>query len=175
MDLTLLRVGLPRRTASALAASKRPSPYSRLKFKKPEAGSISLLGMGFGAQQVLNDGAGVYADRASPLDQALRRPLGVREVGLRHVLAQGGVGAALVGAQVTRDPLAAEEHFDGGSGEACPHAVADQGVRYAVVMPIDIDVVIEGDNALLPLGEHVRRCRQSAHRRPVERLEDAAP
>ena len=71
--------------------------------------------------------------------------------------------------------LAAEEHFDGGGGEARPHAVADQGVRYAVVMPIDIDVVIERDGALLPLGEHVRRRRQSAHRRPVERLEDAAP
>jgi len=142
--------------------------------QKPQAGSISLFGMGLGAQQVLNDGAGVHADRASPLDQALRRPLGVREVGLRHVLAQGGVRAALVGAHVARHSDIAMEHLDRGGGEPCPHAVADQGVRHAVVMPIDIDVVIEGDNAFLPLGEHVRCRWQSTHRRPVERIEDTA-
>ena len=50
------------------------------------------------------------------------------------------------------DALAAEEHLDRGGGEARPDAMADEGVRHAVVMPIDIDVVIEGDGALLPLG-----------------------
>ena len=143
--------------------------------QESQTGSIALLGMGLGAQQVLDDGAGVQADRPSPLDQALRRPLGVREVRLRHVLAQGRVCAALVGAHVTGDALAPEEHLDGGGGEARPHAMADQGVRHAVVVAIDIDVVVEGDGAFLPLGEHVGRRRQRAHRRPVERLEDAAP
>ncbi len=41
-------------------------------------------------------------------------------------------------------------------------------------MPIDIDVVVEGDGQLLPFSEHVRCGRQRAHRRPVEGLEDAA-
>src|ERR1035441_7990853 len=78
--------------------------------QKSEAGSISLLGMRLGAQQMLDDRAGVHADRCAPLDQALWGPLGVRPVGLGHVLGQCGVRAALVGANVTGYALAPEEH-----------------------------------------------------------------
>ena len=85
---TLLRVGLPRCTASALAASRRASPYCAAEVQEPQAGSIALLGMGLGAQQMLDHGAGVRADRGAPVDQPRRRPLGVRAVRFRHVLRQ---------------------------------------------------------------------------------------
>ena len=61
---------------------------------------------------MLDDGAGVDADRYTPLDQALRGPLGVRAVSLRHVLRDRRMRAALVGAHVAGHALAAEEHFD---------------------------------------------------------------
>jgi hypothetical protein len=37
-------------------------------------------------------------------------------------------------------------------------------------MPVDIDVVIERDGALFPLGEHIRTLGQRSHRWSVERL-----
>ena len=131
--------------------------------------------MGFGAQQVLDDGAGVRADRLAPLDQALRRPLGMRPVGLGHVLRESRVRAALVGADVGGHARTAEEDLHGGGRVARPHRVADECMRHAVVVPIDIDVVVEGDGALFPLGVHVRVHRQWPHRRAIEGLEDAAP
>jgi len=92
-------------------------------------------------------------------------------VSLRHVLRDRGMGTALVGAHVGRDALASEEHFDAARREARPHAVADERVRDAVIVAINIDVVIERDRTFLPLGKHVRRRRQSSHGRPVERLQ----
>src|SRR6185437_13578597 len=46
--------------------------------EESQAGAIALLGMGLGAQQMLDHSAGARADRLTPLDQAPRRPLGVR-------------------------------------------------------------------------------------------------
>lgn len=71
--------------------------------------------------------------------------------------------------------MAAQEHVHGGGREACPHTMADEGVRHAVVVVIDVDVVVEGDRALLPLGVHVRTRGQGAHGGTIERLEDTAP
>ena len=71
--------------------------------------------------------------------------------------------------------LAPEERLHGAGAEARPDRVADQRVRHAVIVPIDIDVIVEGDEALLPLGEDIGCGRQRSHRRPVEGLEDAAP
>src|SRR6185437_8599106 len=51
------------------------------KREQPQARSVSLLGMGLGAQQMLNDRPSARADRLTPLDQAPRRPLRVRAVG----------------------------------------------------------------------------------------------
>jgi hypothetical protein len=44
----------------------------------------------------------------------------------------------------------------------------------SVVMSLEIDVVIEGDAALLPLGEDVGLGRKSLHRWPIEGLKDSA-
>src|ERR1700722_817470 len=99
--------------------------------------------MRFGPQKMLDDGAGMDTDRGSPLDQPFWRPFGMGEVGFRHVLAHGGVRTALIRAHVARDAFAAEEHLDGGRAVARPHTVTNQRMRYAVIMLIDIDVVVE--------------------------------
>ncbi len=52
--------------------------------------------------------------------------------------------------------------------------MTNQAVRDAVVMPFDIDVIVEGHAALLPLSEDVRMARQGLHCRPVECLKDTA-
>ena len=61
-------------------------------------------------------------------------------------------------------------------GIASPHPVDDQGARDTVIMSIDIDVVIERNDAFLH-GEHARRWAQSAERASPagQGLEDAAP
>src|SRR6185312_7017623 len=70
--------------------------------------------------------------------------------------------------------LAAEEHLHRGRREARPNAVADQRMRDAVVVAIDVNVVVEGDATLLPLRERVGLCGKGLHRRPIECLEDTA-
>lgn len=76
---------------------------------------------------MLDDGTGARAERLVPLDQP-RSPLRVRAVRLRHVLRDGGVAAALVGADMGGDALAAEVDLHRRRRVARPHRVPDQGV-----------------------------------------------
>ena len=76
---------------------------------------------------------------------------------------------------MARHPDTAMEHLDRGGAEARPEFLAHQRMRYAVVMPIDIEVIIEGGAHTFPLGVDIRCRRQRPHRRPIQRLEHKAP
>jgi hypothetical protein len=52
--------------------------------------------------------------------------------------------------------------------------LADQPVRHRVVVPIDVDVIIETDPAQTPFGIFVRVGRQRLQRRAVELEEQIA-
>ena len=61
---------------------------------------------------------GARADALGPVEQSPRGPLQVLAVGLGHVLGQGGVAPAAVGAHMHGHALALEEALHGAGGQA---------------------------------------------------------
>ena len=110
------------------------------------------------------------ASTADPLDG----PLGVAPVGTRHVLGDGRMPAATGAAQMNGDALAFAEQLDGVGGDARVELLADQPMRHRVIMPVDVDVIIERDAADPPLGVFVGLGRQRLERRAVEFEEQIA-
>ena len=53
----------------------------------------------------------------------------------------------------------------GGGGQAYVELAPDQGVRHGVVVALDLDVVVDVDPRLLPLGEHIVIGRKGSKRR----------
>lgn len=86
---------------------------------------------------------------------------------LRH----GRVLVVFAHALMRGGPLALVENLDGAGGEAHLDIGADEAMRDAVVMRLDLDVIVEADPADRPLGEHVRALRQGLECRPVDLLQ----
>ena len=61
------------------------------------------------------------------------------------------------------------------AGEAHVDFAPDQGVRDGVVVALDLDVVVDVDPRLLPLGEHVALGGKGAKGGTVELLEQCTP
>jgi len=139
-----------------------------------EAGAEALLGMGPAAQDHVDQGGGVGSDRARLALDALVCPAGVAAMGTRHVLGHGGVAAAGAAQQMAGDTLALVKQLDGALGDARLDLLAQQAVRHRVVMAVDVDVIVERDAALAPLGVDVGLDRQSSERRPIELVEQLA-
>ena len=73
------------------------------------------------------------------------------------------------------DAPSAVQALHGGGGQAHVELAPGQSVRDGVVVPVDLDVVVDVDPDLLPLGEHVALGGQRAKRRTVELLKQRAP
>ena len=114
-------------------------------------------------------------DRGGVAADAIERPVGVTPVAGGHVLLHGRVLAVAARAQMGGDPLALGEYLDGTAGEPDLDLGAGEAMRHAVIMPVDIDVIIDADTAGAPFGEHVGLGRQGLERRPVELFEQLAP
>ena len=69
------------------------------------------------------------------------------------------------------DPLALVEYLDGARGEARLDLGANEAMRDAVVMRLDLDVIVDADPADPPFGEHVRALRQGLECRPIDLLQ----
>ena len=69
----------------------------------------------------------------------------------------------------------AVQALHGGGGETNIELSAHQGVGDGVVVPVDLDVVVDVDPDLLPLGEHVALGGQRAKCRTLKLLEHRAP
>ena len=80
----------------------------------------------------------------------------------------------MVTAQMCGDPLTLVEYLDGAGSEAHLDLGADEAMRDAVVMRLDLDVIVDADPADPPLGEHVRALRQVLECRPVDLLQQLA-
>src|SRR4029077_12772217 len=72
------------------------------------------------------------------------------------------------------DALTLVENLDGTGSEARLDFGADEAMRDAVVVRLDLDVIVDTDPADSPLGEHVRALRQGLERRPVDLLRQLA-
>ena len=118
---------------------------------------------------------GIGSDLLGPAGEALRGPAAHASVFLGHVLVGGGVTADERGAHVAGHALPAVQALHGVGGQACVELAPDQGVGDGVVMAVDLDVVVDVDPDLLPLGEHVALGGQRAKRGAVELLEQRAP
>src|SRR6266478_2463939 len=117
-----------------------------------EAGAVALLGMGPALQDQLGELGGAWTDyrrfTADPLDG----PLGIAPVRTRHVFGDRGVPATTGAAQVDGDALASAEQLNGMGGDARFELLADQPVRYRVIVPVDVDVIIGRNAADPPFG-----------------------
>src|ERR1700680_1295107 len=125
-----------------------------------DAGAEPLLRMRPRAQDHIGQDGGVVADRGGFAANALMRPVAITPVRTRHVLGDGGRPMRPGAAAMAGDPLSAVEDLDRGRGDPRLDLLADQLVRYAVIMLADLDVVIEADPAALPLGIFIGFVRQ---------------
>src|ERR1700726_1167991 len=112
-----------------------------------ETSAEALLGMcAFIQDQVAQRGGG-RPDRGSILADALDGPAGVAPMTGRHVLWHGRVLVVAAHALMRGDALALVENLDGAGSEARLDLGADEAMRDAVVMRLDLDVIVDADPA----------------------------
>ena len=92
----------------------------------------------------------------------------MRAVRFRHVLGHRRVPARLMAARMQPDPRAALEDLDGGGREADVERLVHQRIRHRVVVAIDLDVVIDVDARLQPVGMDEALGRQRLQGRPIK-------
>lgn len=149
---------------------------ARAEPQEAEARAVALLGMRAVGENRLDKGRRRRADRAGPGDEARGGPLQVALMGLGHVGRVGGVAAAAMAADVGGDPLAAMEDLDGRGREARIDVLVDEGVGDGVVMPVQLDVIVDVDASVhLPLAVDEGLGRQGAERGPVQTGEQLVP
>ena len=78
-------------------------------------------------------------------------------------------------AHMARDAFALVEQLDRRVGETRVDGLAQQLERYRVVMLVDLDVIVGGDGAALPLGIAVALTRQPLQHRSIEAREQSDP
>ena len=124
-----------------------------------KTGPVPLLGVRAALQDPGDELSGRRSDLLGPADEPRRRPLGMRAVGAGHVLGHGG-RLSVVAPPVGRHALAAMEDLDRVRRVADLDLLADQLVRHAVDVALDLDVVVDVDGAQLPLRQDVAGGRQ---------------
>jgi len=108
-------------------------------------------------QDGLNHAGGGRPRLLGPADEPFGRPLEVLAVGGRHVLGHGGVATLEMGADVTGHPLSLVEALHGAFGVTGLEGFSDQGMSHRVVVALDLDVGVDVDPDLFPLGELIDR------------------
>ena len=170
--------------AVAVGAGRKCSAGGRLQAllavavgqaQAPRAGTERRRGVASGTKHVGAQLGGVRSDGCGPADEALRRPLTHRPVLLGHGLIGGGMAAFERGAYVAGDALAAVDALHGGGGEPHVELASDQGVGDGAGVALPLDVAVDVDPRLLPLGEPVGRGGKGAKRRALGLLEQRAP
>ncbi|MEM8572864.1 MAG: hypothetical protein AAGG56_18490 [Pseudomonadota bacterium] len=88
----------------------------------------------------------------------------------RYVLAAGRMLAVAGGAGMGGNPLAAMEYLNSAGGDPCPELLPEELMRNRVIVPPDIDVVVEPDAAPLPFSIGIRLGGQRLQGRFVDLL-----
>ena len=112
------------RRPSCRSGCRAPAPGRRRRRRAPrrsasdqaedaDAGAEALLGMRPRAQDDVDQGGGVVADRGGLAADPLMRPVAIAPVRARHVLRHRGRPMPAQAAQMDGDPLAAMEDLDG--------------------------------------------------------------
>ena len=139
--------------------------------EQPQTRAIALLRMRSVIELPLHDRTGSGPDLLAPVEQSSWRPFQMLLVRFRHVLGECRKLAHLITTHVHGDAPAFEEALDRGVGVTRHEVLPDEHVRNAVVMPLNIDVIVDVDFHLGPLGVLIARSGQRPHRRPVDGFE----
>lgn len=140
-----------------------------------DGGAEALFQMRPRPQDDVDQGVGVGADLGGLGTNTLMGPVAKTAMRARHMLGNRRRAMRQGAAQMRRHPLTAEENLDGLLSDASLDLLMHEVVRDAVVVPGDLDVIIEVDPAALPLRTLVRFIRQGGERRTIEVLEQVAP
>ena len=122
-------------------------------------------------EQMLDHIARARADIQSPGQEAPRRPVLVLLVRFGHVCHHGGMRALALAARVGRDALTGCEALHRGGGETHIDAVFDVRMRHRVVVPIDLNVVVDVHARFFPVGVFVRTGGQRFKCGAIQRVE----
>jgi hypothetical protein len=94
-------------------------------------------------QNPADEGACGGPERSRLAPNAFDGPVGVTPVRARHVLRDGRVPAAMPAARMDGDALALVEDLDRVGCEARLDLLFDEPEGYGVVVPVEIDMVVE--------------------------------
>ncbi len=132
-----------------------------------------------GWERSLQDQVAQRRGRRSDLDgvapDPLDGPVGMAPVARRHVILHGRVLAIAAGAQMGGDTLTPGVNLHGAGREPNLDGFLREAVGHAVIVPVDIDMIIDTDPANAPLGKDIGLDRQGFEHRPVELFEELAP
>lgn len=142
--------GAPARGFEAL------SPVALAQTHNAQARTKTLLGMGTRLQNGFHHPRGRHAARGRPLDESLRSPLGIMAVGFGHVHGHRAMAPLEVGAPVASHPLAFVQQLHDVGCEPHIELLFDQRLGPRVVMPLDLNMVIDIDPGTFPLGVCIR-------------------
>ena len=141
-----------------------------------ETGSKALFGMGALVQDQLAQRRGRRADHGGVAPDALDRPVGVAPVAGGHVLLRRWCAChCRWSADGRRSARPWRIPRRCAPVRRTSTALASKAIGHAVVVPVDIDVIIDADPAGAPFGEHIGLDRQGLEPRPVEFFEQVAP
>ena len=136
-----------------------------------EAGTEALFGMRLRSQHQIHQGRGVGPDLLGLPADLCGRHAGVSPMAGRHVPGHGRVPAVSRGPNMGGDALAVVEDLDGPRRDPDPQRLLQQLVRNRVVVPLDLDVIVEPGVPFEPFGVFVWVGGQRFQRRLVELLE----
>jgi hypothetical protein len=105
-----------------------------------------------------------------PVNEPLWRPFRIVLVGGRHVRCDRAVTAFERGAPRARHAFPRVEEFHHLRTETHVERLRDQHIGHGVVMAVDVDIVINIDTGLFPLGLFIRFERERPERRALERV-----
>ena len=89
------------------------------------------------------------------MDESLWRPFQVALMRLWPMRIQRRVGACFVAARMRGHTLALMEDLDSHRGKACVELTMQQSIGNTVIVPVDLDVIVDIDAYLLPFGENL--------------------
>jgi hypothetical protein len=141
--------------------------------QQSQASPIAMLWMFAFFEQAGYRDSGSRTDVLPPVNQPLRCPFHVRLVCGRHMFWNGTETAASTIADMAGDALPAMENFDGASGDTRFQYLSDQGMRYAIAMPLYFNVIVDVGLDTLEVGHFIALQWQGQQRWRIERREGA--
>lgn len=138
---------------AVLAGSDLQSPYAgsfetwlAIAFgqrEQSQAGAVTVLGMFVTGDQTCDHLSARRADTFAPVDQALWCPFPMCTVGSRHVHSDRSEATLLTVAKMARDALATVQDFYRRCRDTRLQSQPNQGMRHAVTMAFDFDVIVD--------------------------------